>query len=64
MQTILIFLLAFIVSIAVAFLAGHAKGVQKERDKNQKEKLKKAESDRAFEIEKQTIKQEVFENAE
>jgi hypothetical protein len=47
-----------------AFLFGYTKGRAKEQSEQKEEALRKAESDRAFEAEKENIRQEVYGNAE
>jgi hypothetical protein len=62
-----IILFAFIfwaLSAFGAFLFGYTKGRAKEQAEQKEEALRMAESRRSFEAEKETIRQEVYENAE
>jgi hypothetical protein len=62
-----IILIAFVVLVFLlfgAFLFGYTKGRKKEQDERKDEMIRKAESDRAFQIESENIKQEVLTNAE
>ena len=61
---ILIAIVVLVFLIFGAFLFGYTKGRQKERDEQKDEALRKAESDRAFQIESENIRQEVLGNAE
>jgi uncharacterized membrane protein SpoIIM required for sporulation len=45
------------------FLFGYTKGRSKEQAEQKEDALRRMESDRAFEAEKENIRQEVFENA-
>jgi hypothetical protein len=53
----------FVFSVFGAFVFGHAKGRAKEAGERQEEALRKAASDKEFEIEKEKIREEVFGNA-
>jgi hypothetical protein len=46
------------------FLFGYTKGRAKEQAEQKEDALRKAESDRAFEVEKENIRQGVYGNAE
>jgi predicted membrane protein len=54
----------YVFSIFAAFLFGYTKGRRKEQDEQKSEALRKAESDKAFEVEKENIREEVLGNAE
>jgi len=62
-----IILIAFVVIVLLvfgAFLFGYTKGRKKEQDEQKDEALRKAESDKAFQVESENIRQEVLSNAE
>jgi hypothetical protein len=62
---IILFIFVFwVLSVFGAFLFGYTKGRSKEQAEQKEEALRKAESDRAFEVEKENIEQEVYGNAE
>ena len=61
---ILIALAVYGVSVLIAFLSGHAKGRKAEQIEQDKERIRKAESDRAYQIEKEKIMKEAFGDAE
>jgi flagellar biosynthesis/type III secretory pathway M-ring protein FliF/YscJ len=61
---ILIAFAVFVFSVFGAFLFGYTKGRAKEQAEQKEEALRKAESDRAFEAEKENIRQEVYNHAE
>jgi hypothetical protein len=54
----------YVVSVFIAFLSGYTKGRRKEQDEQKDAALRKAESDRAFEREKENIREEVKQNAQ
>jgi hypothetical protein len=54
----------WVFSVFGAFLFGYTKGRAKERNEQKDEALRKAASGRAFEAQKENIRQEVFGNAE
>jgi predicted membrane protein len=54
----------WIVSTFGGFLFGYAKGRKKEQAEQNEKSLRKAASDKAFEVEKEKIREEVFGNAE
>jgi uncharacterized membrane protein len=67
MMTAYIILFVFIfwvLSVFGMFLFGYTKGRTKEQAEQKEEALRKAESDRAFEVEKENIRKGVYENAE
>jgi hypothetical protein len=53
----------FVVSVFGAFIFGYTKGRSKEQAEQREEALRKAASDKEFEIEKGKIQTEVFGNA-
>jgi hypothetical protein len=53
----------FVVSLFGMFIFGYTKGRSKERAEQQEEALRKAASDKEFQIEKEKIQEEVFGNA-
>jgi hypothetical protein len=53
----------YVFSVFGAFLFGYTKGRRKEQDEQKSEALRKAESDKAFEVEKENIREEVLNNA-
>jgi uncharacterized membrane protein len=62
---IVLFVFIFwVFSVFGAFLFGYIKGRAKEQAEQKEDALRKAESDRAFEVEKENIRQGVFGNAE
>jgi hypothetical protein len=62
---IVLFVFVFwVFSVFGAFLFGYTKGRAKEQAEQKEEALRKAESDQAFEAEKENIRQEVYGNAE
>jgi hypothetical protein len=61
---IILFVFIFwVLSVFGAFLFGYTKGRGKEQTEQKEDALRKAESDRAFEVEKENIRQEVYGNA-
>jgi hypothetical protein len=54
----------FVVSVFGAFIFGYTKGRSKEQAEQQEEALRKAASDKEFQIEKEKIQEEVFGNAQ
>lgn len=54
----------YVLSVFGSFLVGYTKGRKKEQDEQKEEALRKAESDKAFEKEKESIRGEVYQNAE
>jgi hypothetical protein len=54
----------WVITFFAAFLFGYMKGRAKEQGEQKDEALRRAESDRAFEVKKTEIMQEVFGNAE
>jgi hypothetical protein len=62
---IILFVFIFwVFSVFGAFLFGYTKGRVKEQTEQKEDALRKAESDRAFEAEKENIRQGVYGNAE
>ena len=64
---ILIAFVVYAVSVLGAFISGYSKGrkaEQNEQNEQNKEKIRKAERDKAFQVKKETIQKEVFGNAE
>jgi predicted membrane protein len=53
----------FVISVFGAFLFGYTKGRKKEQAEQNEEALRRAASDREFEVEKEKIREEVFGNA-
>jgi uncharacterized membrane protein len=61
---IVLFVFIFwVFSVFGMFLFGYTKGRAKERTEQKEDALRKAESDRAFEVEKENIRQGVYGNA-
>jgi hypothetical protein len=54
----------FVLSVFGAFLFGYTKGQTKEQAEQKEEALRKAASNKEFQIEKENIQKEVFGNAE
>jgi hypothetical protein len=54
----------YVVSVFGAFIGGYVKGRGKEQAEQKEDALRKAASDKSFEIEKEKIMGEVFGNAE
>jgi predicted membrane protein len=54
----------WVISVFGAFLFGYVKGRKKEQAEQNEEALRRAASDKEFEIEKEKIREEVFGNAE
>ena len=66
MATGYIVLILFVVLVVLGFclfIFGYSKGREKERKEQTAETLRKAESDRAFEKEKENIREEIYGNA-
>jgi uncharacterized membrane protein len=62
---IILFVFIFwVLSVFGMFLFGYTKGRAKEQVEQKEEALRKAESDRVFEVEKENIRKGVYENAE
>jgi hypothetical protein len=53
----------FVISLFGMFIFGYTKGRSKEQAEQQEEALRKAASDKEFQIEKENIQKEVFGNA-
>jgi hypothetical protein len=60
---VLFVFILWVLSVFGMFLFGYTKGRAKEQAEQKEAALRKAESDRAFEEEKETIRQEVYGNA-
>jgi hypothetical protein len=54
----------WVVSAFSVFLFGYTKGLAKEQGEQKEEALRRAASDKEFEIEKETIREEVYGHAE
>jgi hypothetical protein len=61
---ILIVFAVWVFSALGAFIAGYIKGRKAEQNEQREEALRKAESDKAFEVEKEKIREEVYNHAE
>jgi hypothetical protein len=62
--TILIVFVVWVFSVFGAFIFGNIKGRRAEQNDQKEMLLRKAANDKAFEVEKEKIKEEVYNNAE
>jgi predicted membrane protein len=54
----------FVISLFAAFITGYSKGRAKEQAEQREEAIRKAASDKEFQVEKEKIQTEVFGNAQ
>jgi predicted membrane protein len=64
MEIVLVSLLIAIIAVVVAYLVGVSKGRKKSEAEYMEERLRRAESDKAFQREKESIMKEVLDDAE